>query len=154
VLELTTKGVPSAAVMWYHVSWSSGAFDSHQSMKVVQSGWPIPCLQSETLITNRQDWIGTEVETGGGVPLRPLALGMVANTLMYSVPLALLALAPGAIRSLLFSRKGKCPKCGYAVLDLPVCPECGAAGRGAATQEGDAAKRSTPVEAPVEVSPP
>jgi hypothetical protein len=48
--DVTSHGIPAAASMWIHVMWSVGAFDSHQSMLIVQAGWPLPCIQSEELI--------------------------------------------------------------------------------------------------------
>jgi hypothetical protein len=49
--QYTTLGVPGAAIMWLSVTWGHGAFDPHQSMNVVQVGWPLPCFQSEERIT-------------------------------------------------------------------------------------------------------
>src|ERR1044071_6041499 len=48
--EFTSRGVPSAALMWLHVTWGPGALDPHQKINVVQVGWPLTCLQSEDLV--------------------------------------------------------------------------------------------------------
>lgn len=48
--EFTSQGVPTVALMWPHVYWGAGARDVHQSINVVQAGWPFPSLQSEELV--------------------------------------------------------------------------------------------------------
>jgi hypothetical protein len=48
--EFTSIGVPTVALMWSHVRWVAGARDVHQSINVVQAGWPFPSLQSEELV--------------------------------------------------------------------------------------------------------
>ncbi|HZW07506.1 MAG TPA: hypothetical protein VFF65_10315 [Phycisphaerales bacterium] len=164
--EFTSESVPSVAAGWIHVSWGSGAFNDHQMMLVVQTGWPLPCLQSEELLAHddppddgketdevlrairKHHHTGPLVRTGGGagvlmtsapapsssrdpqafVPLRPLALGMVLNTLLFAVPIALVLWAPGAVRTLRRRRKGCCAACGYSLAGLDegaACPECG-----------------------------
>ncbi len=185
--ELTSRGVPSACVMWIHVSWAPGAFDHHQSMHVVQMGWPMPCFQSEELLwvpgrapplkraanpkgravdePSPIDPDAGPLESGEAlprdirnmfpaqepleragaiwnvtlpgsprpqsastpaplVPIRPLALGMATNTLLFSAAIAPLILMPGAIRTLRRRRAGLCLRCGYEVLNLLRCPEC------------------------------
>jgi len=58
------------------------------------------------------------------LPWRPLLPGFAANTALY----AALAYAPfgfvGWRRARRRSRD-RCPSCGYAITDLPTCPECG-----------------------------
>ena len=59
------------------------------------------------------------------LPVRPLALGMVLNTLLFGAGIALLVSAPGALQALRRRVTGRCRKCGYDVQSLPRCPECG-----------------------------
>jgi len=59
------------------------------------------------------------------IPLIPMPLGFAVNSLFYAV---LLVPAGRATRRLNRSRRlarGLCPRCTYAVADLPTCPECG-----------------------------
>lgn len=63
------------------------------------------------------------------VPVRPLAIGMIANTMLYSTLVALVVLAPGAWRVWRRERRGSCVGCGYDLAGLgegACCPECGA----------------------------
>lgn len=159
--ELTSNGIPSAAIGWMHVTWGPRADDPHQQMLITQIGWPLPCLQAGELIEvagrtpqNAEDdsqiWPTSSqiVRSPAGLgillpnapvpqrdrlpspylPLRPILLGWTVNSLVFSALLAPVLLFPGAIRTLLRRRKGRCEKCGYDLSGLPVasnCPECG-----------------------------
>jgi hypothetical protein len=165
--EYTSNGVPAAAVIWFHVSWGSGAFSDHQQINVVQIGWPLACLQSEELIEDEDHdsiWVGLQIRVSPeapsdapfgtvrrarrGVissltlpgapqptwasqptpflPLRPLALGMVVNTLLFAYLIALLLVGPAAVRTWLRIRRSRCVACGYSIDGMVRCPECGA----------------------------
>lgn len=147
--EFTSRGIPSAAAGWYHVSWGPTAFDDREKMHVVQIGWPLPCLQSEELIdidrtAPSTPFIAFEESRSGPVltlpgapvpaarsqpappvPVRPLPLGMVLNTLLFMAAISLLISAPRAVRALTRTRAGCCVSCGYDVRGLTRCPECG-----------------------------
>jgi hypothetical protein len=175
--QLTTGGVPSAARMWFHTTWGPGAFDPHQSMNVVQVGWPLPCFQSEERITvagrtaegdlqekqGGTSWMipHQPIERTSGqwsatlrggpapaipssplpfVPLRPLWLPLGINMTLYLAVAAVIVLAPGAIRTLVRLRKGRCLSCGYDVRELVVCPECGGACEGSTILLRDSAQ--------------
>lgn len=161
--EYTGRGIPDAAGMWMHVSWGGDAWDPHQEVRLVQIGWPLPCLQSEELIEvqGRREvdqnasagtpwpdlWRPTaplrrtagllattlpgapQPTTGSDltpyVPIRPLALGMTVNTLLFAAAAAAISMGPGAVRTIVRRRRGACLACGYDLRDLAICPECG-----------------------------
>ncbi len=58
-------------------------------------------------------------------PFRPLWFGLVFNTLLFALVLALLALGPAALRRLLRIHRGQCPACAYPRGVSPICTECG-----------------------------
>lgn len=149
--EFTTHGIPTAAWGWLHVSWGPEALDRHQSVNVVQAGWPLPTLQSEELIVvsgwkangsgmnlgpvvrRAALWNVTlpgapastrESDPAPFIPLRPVLPGMVVNTLVIG---ALIASARWSCSAVVVARRrsrGQCIRCGYEVKDLPRCPEC------------------------------
>ena len=61
------------------------------------------------------------------IPVRPIAIGSVVNTLFYAALLWLLFFAPFTLRRDLRARRGLCPACGYPVGESAVCSECGRA---------------------------
>ena len=65
------------------------------------------------------------VFTDHTVPLRPIWLGLLFNTLFYATLLWLAIPGPFALRRLLRVRRGLCPKCAYPMGESAVCSECG-----------------------------
>lgn len=59
------------------------------------------------------------------IPLLPIPLGFMLNTLFYAAILFTLRAAHTMTRRALRVRRGRCPACGYDASDLPRCPECG-----------------------------
>lgn len=61
------------------------------------------------------------------LPLRPIALGFIINTLLYAAALLLVFVVCAYTRRLMRIRRGRCRKCGYDLRgDLERgCPECG-----------------------------
>ena len=61
------------------------------------------------------------------VPVGPIWPGFAVNTVIYALPLWLLALCPVALRRRIRRKRGRCIKCGYDLRgDLAAgCPECG-----------------------------
>lgn len=65
---------------------------------------------------------------GRRIPLMPMPLGFVANTLFYALPWALLVLGLPLVRGSIRPRRGLCPKCAYnraGLTPTTPCPECG-----------------------------
>ncbi|MFI4882861.1 MAG: hypothetical protein ACIAQU_09790 [Phycisphaerales bacterium JB064] len=108
------------------------------------AGWPMLCLasrSSETTTGPRQtSWslrLWSPAATGGSaprdpdrgaVPLRPLPLGLAANTLLFAAPLFVVLVAVPTVRRAIRRRRGRCPACGYDRRGLDhrsPCPECG-----------------------------
>ncbi len=69
------------------------------------------------------------------IPTKPLWIGLVANSLCYSLALLVLTSSPLAMRRESRIRRGLCPRCTYDLggTDHASCPECGAAIPGAKT---------------------
>lgn len=111
-------------------------------------GWPMPALawrvrgeESGTLQTGGMSIIKERLEWGvpisgtpsvlqrdfKALPLRPIWIGMVTNTLLASVLVGAVWFGVPAIRRTLRVRRGLCPWCGYdrsgAQPESP-CPEC------------------------------
>ena len=62
------------------------------------------------------------------LPLRPLWLGMAANSIFYGAIIAAVVSTPGLIRSAIRARRtraGVCPCCRYPRGLAVVCSECG-----------------------------
>lgn len=99
-------------------------------------GWPFRCVsttraftQTPTTVMKHTPLWGIVIDDGRHrvVALRPLPLGLAANTAIYAaawaVPLTLIPITRRHLRT----RKGLCPRCGYDVqrqFTTP-CPECG-----------------------------
>jgi hypothetical protein len=63
--------------------------------------------------------------SGRTLPLRPIGLGFVADTLFYAAAAWLLGRIPLALRRAIRARRGLCPACGYPPGAAAVCTECG-----------------------------
>jgi hypothetical protein len=68
-------------------------------------------------------------------PNRVVVSGLLGNSAAYGLAsfglTALIAVPVRSIRVAIRSRQARCRCCGYDVLDLAVCPECGSPGRAA-----------------------
>ena len=114
-------------------------------------GWPLPCLARHTWLS-----FGNNIPSGYGfaagqderglvvlpqdgmfagfrerrLPIEPVWLGLIVNTLIYSAALWLLTLGPFTARRMIRQKRGCCIKCGYDLRgnsggEGEVCPECG-----------------------------
>jgi hypothetical protein len=70
--------------------------------------------------------------TGSGpdcfIPLQPIFLGFIANTLIYGLAALAAILAPGLLLGQVRVWRGRCPHCGYdrrGLVGGAKCPECG-----------------------------
>ena len=77
--------------------------------------------------------VEVEVDIGGPIdlprplPLRPVLIGFVANTVFYAAVLWLLIPGPFVLRRFIRIRRGLCPACAYPRGESDVCSECGKA---------------------------
>ncbi len=67
-------------------------------------------------------WLGLP---GRHLPLSPSPLGFIANTLLASVVIWLVAGGWKDVHRVMRLRRGSCVRCGYDMRGLSVCPECG-----------------------------
>lgn len=115
-------------------------------LRIVRAGWPLFALRHEY-------WIETEERLSGatskrmrrtvGHPTSPWRLGLAignrrlgigplwpgfaANTAMYGATALVLWSSPGLVRRIARRRRGCCIACGYELMGMTTCPECGAA---------------------------
>ena len=95
---------------------------------VICAGWPFLSLQGERHfepepVTYQFAWLAQESSRGEWtfIPLRPIWLGFVGNTLFYAGLLYL----PFVVRRFIRVRRGLCPACAYQRGESDVCSECG-----------------------------
>ena len=104
----------------------------------LRAGWPTLSLTGEALLdsdpwlrlASRGLWtvgLGPDSREQIHLPVSPIFLGFLINTLFYGVILWLLWSAPFATRRRIRKRRGRCVKCGYDLTGAGhvVCPECG-----------------------------
>ncbi len=72
-------------------------------------------------------WLPSWLPIERPLPLAPLWLGFVANTLFYGCLCWPLLISPVSLRRHRRARRGLCIKCAYPVAGLNLCPECGTA---------------------------
>ena len=124
-----------------------------RSVHCLRAGWPLLAAEGRHVHSFAGQGAGRKVEAewivraSSGtdmsfVPLRPIPLGVLANTLFYATPtptptptlilLATVRLGLIAWRTRRRTKRGRCPACGYELGEgVAVCPECG---RGRATE--------------------
>ena len=121
-----------------------------QSIWCIRAGWPFlaaegrdvygfPPPGSEVARTHEVSWLTRKTATSATayIPFRPIWPGLLANTLFYAVPAALLLTALrfaalGVHRAFRSARgrrrqtRGRCAHCGYEPgQGITTCPECG-----------------------------
>jgi hypothetical protein len=102
-----------------------------------QAGWPMYAMQGgvfHDLAKRNVEWhsLFWRENTPIGwvnVPLRPMWIGFVVNTMIYAAALWLIVALVFALRRWRRIRRGLCARCAYPVGPgmSEVCPECGAA---------------------------
>ena len=143
-----------SATEWFGLRpWKVETFEGHQIAFADQTeavwryrvGWPFRSMHWWAVPGGHMNSaplpIGTRLELGGGLdlpsglttapiegralPIWPYWPGFLANTLIYAAMVGALAFCPSIVNRLRRHRTGCCRRCGYAVRDLPLCPECG-----------------------------
>jgi hypothetical protein len=107
-------------------------------IQVVTAGWPLTCVAGEQRRIGATSWRNSvaeppmvmrqlAVKPKRVLPLRPLWLGMTANTALYAAAVWLAGPGPFVLRRVLRRRRGWCPACGYDLRGKAAggCPECG-----------------------------
>ncbi len=110
--------------------WAAFVTDQNDSRRpavyLTTSGWPLKTMQGRLVHLNGQSqshWIKTTSHSY--IPLQPIWLGFVVNTLFYTTVLWLLVRGSFALRRYLRRKRGRCAACAYPIGDSPVCSECG-----------------------------
>lgn len=134
VAKSAASGVRAAPGYWVSVEQELGG---PRSINTSAFGWPRPALRTVVrnnpaaappggFVTSASVVIVSRgfARTSGSLPLIPYWPGFLLNTLLFAAILAApLTIIP--IRRGLRARRGRCPRCGYELLGLPRCPECG-----------------------------
>ena len=111
--------------------WPALAFRSVETYLYPEKGWEEGYLWGyeidggiRVLVTVD---IGGPIEWPRVVPISPIFLGFLVNTLFYAAILWLLIPGPFVLRRLIRMKRGRCPKCGYDFRGKhdAGCPECG-----------------------------
>jgi hypothetical protein len=98
-----------------------------------RAGWPLRSLRGShdstapasvpTLL--EAPWAMATAADRRAIPLAPVPLAFIANTLLYAVVLAGVFIVPPSLRRRARRRRGRCTTCGYQLAGLTTCPECG-----------------------------
>jgi hypothetical protein len=124
--------------------WAKVA-EAGTSMVTAAYGWPFPALmiwsESPWLRSQHQSisWVPTSwrptrshrifgrstATTPLTLPLLPVSLGFLLDSLMYASAWWLVIVAPRLAIRARPRRRGLCPTCAYDAAGAPTCPECG-----------------------------
>lgn len=101
------------------------------------AGWPMPALSYSATFHSKPfrmvahgalDLRGPNEPHERLVPVTPMPLGFVVDTIVWACIFAGVVLGAGRARGWLRRRRGLCPGCAYQLAGLPsgaTCPECG-----------------------------
>jgi hypothetical protein len=122
------------------LGWSSTTAPNRTMLRMT-TGFPLPCMRWTPFAAgdlpesgSHNPWHigldlpGKQVINPGvkrALPLRPLLWPAAINTAAYTLLAFILLSTFAALRARLRRRRGQCAACGYAVGNLPKCPECG-----------------------------
>lgn len=114
-----------------HMSHVGAPMRSWSILHLARKGPPIHIgAYREGVLVDLPRWAPGPLRPGIGslwLPLRPLPVGLLLNTLFYAAFLALVMGAIAALRTRHRARRSLCTRCKYPVRDLTTCPECGTA---------------------------
>lgn len=116
----------------YAVGWDSNY--ARYVMDVVRVGEPFNTIEiKKTLVTKNGEILHANPPVGVDPKMKWKIFGVIMNPLIYAsgfwfcfglIPVAVSALNRYS-RYRQWAAEALCPKCGYDILDLPICPECG-----------------------------
>ncbi len=73
------------------------------------------------------DWLRDRGDWQLVLPLKPIWVGFLLDTVLYGAVWSVLLGGPHLVRRFLRLRRGLCPKCAYPMGEADVCTECGGA---------------------------
>lgn len=126
--------------------WGATALRDRRLVKVEAFGWPFRAMkvtfESSSIdlpLRTRprlggfeidvDDWSNLNADSSRTLPLHPIGAGLAANALLFGLVIFCLVAAPRALRRWFRARRGRCTGCGYLLVGLARCPECGLAAR-------------------------
>ncbi|MEO1585234.1 MAG: hypothetical protein AAFR96_11780 [Planctomycetota bacterium] len=117
-------------------------------LHIVSLGWPFPSLTAisadeygvrdpshcvpihvEVTLPDTGLASGLQLRDWSILPIMPLTSGFALNSLIYGASLLVFVFSVVRLASWVRSRRlaeGQCVACRYEIMDLAVCPECGA----------------------------
>lgn len=135
---------------WGDIGTATAAFDDlpttdetvFEYRTAVAAGWPFRCVWCEqhALVGTKDDlrrlpttgFFRTSAVPLNGrpdiprvLPLRPIPLGLAANTVLYAATMLACGFGASWLRRLVRRRRGCCEQCGYRCVAVGPCPECG-----------------------------
>jgi hypothetical protein len=135
---------PTTLYLWPEVRWSfedaylCGEIGDADCVSIIAWGWPCPTVRQWRAFFGAHEGTAdmlrgygfSEEQSSGWQPeldrgKQILWLGAIANGVIASTAIALVNYGVLAIRSRRRRRQHSCTRCGYEVLGLSICPECG-----------------------------
>lgn len=105
---------------------------SGMKVEVHGFGWPWPCLWgSRSDPTGESTFLRVRTRAIGRrelrVPVEPIAIGLVVDSVVWGGMFAAAGFGAGALRARRRCARGRCPGCNYDLTGAPhaACPECG-----------------------------
>ncbi len=114
----------------YHASWFDAGWPRPSMRTLRHERVPASAVPTSVPPPTSPATPGLFAMSDGTPPMAPIWPGFVRNTLLYSAAVGVLAapvLLVAPVRRRWRARRGRCPRCGYELAGLEMCPECGSA---------------------------
>ncbi len=128
-LVIVMREQPTEIVHLYRAGWPFRAMEGESRPTTTEYAWAVPLSSVVTLraeLPSATDKVLTST-AARIVPLRPVWLGFLGNTVLYAVVAMGMIGCAWLVRRFLRLRRGLCPKCAYPMGESAGCTECGKA---------------------------
>ena len=128
-LVIVKREQPAEIVHLYRAGWPFRAMEGESRPTTTEYAWAVPLSSVVTLraeLPSATDKVLTST-AARIVPLRPVWLGFLGNTVLYAVVAMGMIGCAWLVRRFLRLRRGLCPKCAYPMGESAGCTECGKA---------------------------